>query len=121
MSDLTGKTEEEWIAMGPRFAGRNDWITAAGIVLLKIKDNTQAAILKARRYLSIHLNKKKIEKLIEKAFLKLEYLVPGLEGKDQLFMRSETRSWRQQLGRAMLNGAVEVIVTAAIAAIIAFV
>jgi hypothetical protein len=115
MSDLTGKTEEEWMAMGPRFARRNDWITAAGIVLLKINDNTEAATLKARGYLSTGLNKKKTTKLIKKAFFKLEYLVLGLMGKEQLFMQSETLNWRQRLGRALLSGAVEVIVTATIA------
>ncbi len=116
LSDLTGIPKEELISLRPTFTRCIDWIRAMVFVLLKAEDNAEAATLKARRYLSRHLNEKKAAKLIEKAFLKLKPLVPGLEGKEQLFMRqrSETPSWRQRLSAAAVGGAargaVEVVV-----------
>jgi hypothetical protein len=67
------------------------------------------------------LNEKKVAKLIEKAFLKLKPLVPGLEGKEELFMRqqSETPHWRHLLGEAVLKGVVGAVVSAVITAILA--
>jgi hypothetical protein len=97
----------------PWFTGRKNWITATAIVLLKVEDNTKAATLKAQRYLSSRLNEKMIKNLIKIAFLKLEYVAPGLEGKERLFIRqhSETHSRRQRLGAAAVRGAVEAAVT----------
>ncbi len=120
--DFTGKTKEEWTSMRPRFTRRIDWVTAIGIIFLMLEDNTQAATLKARGYLSRHLKEKEAAKLIEKAFLRLKpLLVPGLEGKEQLFMRqrSETPSWKQRLAEAGLRGVVDAVVSAAITAILA--
>jgi hypothetical protein len=119
--DLTGKTKEEWTSMRPKFERSDDlWITAIGIIFLMLEDNTEAATLKARGYLSSHSNEKKAAKLIEKAFLKLKPLVPGLEGKEQLFMRqhSETPSWKRRLAEAGLKGAVGAVVSAAITALL---
>ncbi len=121
LMDMTGKTRAEWTAMQPWLMICDDlWITAIGIVFLMLEDNTEAATLKARGYLSSHSNEKKAAKLIEKAFLKLKPLVPGLEGKEQLFMRqhSETNSWKRRLAEAGLKGAVGAVVSAAITAIL---
>jgi hypothetical protein len=121
--DLTGKTKEELISMRPWFTRRNYWITAMVFVLFKAEGNAQTTTQEARRYLSSRLNEKRAAKLIEKAFLKLKPLVPGLEGKEQLFMRqrSETPSWKQQLGQAALKGAAQATVSAVIAALVALV
>ena len=112
--DLTGKTKEEWTSMRPKFVRCDDlWITAIGIVFLMLEDNTEAATLKARGYLSRHLKEKKVAKLIEKAFLKLKPLVPGLEGKEQLFMRqrAETPNWRQGLGEMVLRASFQAVLS----------
>jgi hypothetical protein len=121
LSDLTGIPKEELMSMRPRFTRCIDWIRAMVFVLLKVEDNTEAASLKARRYLATHLNEKKVAKLIEKAFLRLKPLVEGLEGKEQLFMRqrSETPHWRQLLGEAALKGVVGAVISAVIASAVA--
>jgi hypothetical protein len=98
----------------PILVKSNNWITAVAIVLLvllKVEDDTEAITLKARGYLSSHLSKKKVAKLIEKAFLKLKFLVPGLEGKEHLFMRQQLKppSWKQRLGELVLRGAIKAV------------
>jgi hypothetical protein len=105
--------------MRPWLSSRKNWITATGIVLLEVKDNTEDATLNAHRYLSGRLNEKKIEELIKKAFLKLKYRAPGLKGKERLFIRprSEHLSWRQRLGLTAFKGAVQAAVSAVIEAI----
>jgi hypothetical protein len=119
--DFTDKTEEELISMRPWFTRRNDWITAMVFILFKAEDNDEVATLKARRYLSSRLNEKIAAKLIEKAFLELKPLVPGLEGQEQLFMRqrSQTPDWRQRLGEAVLMVAVRAAFPAVVATIFA--
>jgi hypothetical protein len=118
--DFTGKTKEEWTSMRPRFTRRIDWITAIAIVLLMVEDNTEAATLKARGYLSSHLSENKVAKLIEKAYLKLKPLVSGLEGKDQLFMRqcSERQIWKRRLVKLVLKGVLQVVASVTTAAIV---
>ncbi len=93
--------------MRPRFVKYDKlWITAIGIVLLKAEDNTEAATLKARGYLSRHLNEKKVAKLIKKAFRRLK----------PMRQRSESPSWKQQLAEAGLRGVVGAVVSEAIKA-----
>ncbi len=119
LSDLTGIPLRRLMAMRPSFTRCVDWVRAMVYVLLKAEDNAEVATLKARRYLACHLSEKKAAKLIEKAFLELKPLVPGLEGQDQLFMRqrSQTPDWRQRLGEAVLMVAVRAAFPAVVATI----
>jgi hypothetical protein len=117
--DLTGKSRAEWLSKRP-FLVRSSklWITAAGIVLLMVEDNTEAAALKARGYLTGRLKEKKAAKLIENAFVELKHLVPGLEGKEEQFVspKSGTPSWRERLAEAAVKSAVRAAVRAAVQA-----